>query len=99
MVFDGRDLPDDWATPAEYLRLVVEINSPSNPDDDWRLKMDAYAASGIPHYWIVDAEARVTLLTLGVDVDGRPAYHVSTPKRPTVDELIATAELPADVAL
>jgi Uma2 family endonuclease len=99
MVFDGRELPDDWATPAEYLRLVIEINSPSNPDNDWRVKMSAYATSGIPHYWIVDADERVAMLTLGVDVDGAPAYHQLSEQRPTVDELTASRALPDGVRL
>ncbi len=99
MVFDDRPLPEDWATPAEYVRLVIEINSPSNPDNDWRLKMGACAASGIPHYWIVDQDLRVTMLTLGVDVDGRPAYHLADRDRPTVDDLTGTGELPPGITL
>jgi len=99
MVFDDRDLPDDWATPAEYRRLVIEINSPGNPDNDWRVKMSAYAGSGIPHYWIVDADERIAMLTLGIDVDGAPAYHQLSKQRPTVDELTASAALPEGVRL
>jgi Uma2 family endonuclease len=45
--------------------LVVEVSSPSTASHDRRTKMDAYAAAGIPEYWIADPYAQtVELLRL-----------------------------------
>ena len=45
--------------------IVIEIVSPGNPDNDYVRKIQAYAAIGIPEYWIVDPRHRiVTLLQL-----------------------------------
>ena len=49
----GRELD-----PGDVL-LVVEVLSPSNRGQDLVLKRPAYAAMGIPDYWIVDPMARV----------------------------------------
>ncbi len=38
--------------------LVVEVLSPSTRAQDRTVKSRRYAALGIPHYWIVDPEAR-----------------------------------------
>lgn len=38
--------------------LIVEILSPSTVQYDRRLKAERYASFGVPHYWIVDPEAR-----------------------------------------
>ncbi len=56
--------------PAEAVRLIVEVTSPSNRRNDTVLKLDRYARAGIPHYWIVDPD-RVTVYELAGD-----AYRV-----------------------
>ena len=38
--------------------LVVEVLSPSSRTQDRTVKACRYAALGIPHYWIVDLDAR-----------------------------------------
>jgi Uma2 family endonuclease len=38
--------------------LLVEILSPSTASRDRTLKLNLYAQAGVPHYWIVDPEAR-----------------------------------------
>lgn len=38
--------------------LVVEALSPSTEARDRGIKMRRYAAAGVPHYWILDPEAR-----------------------------------------
>jgi Uma2 family endonuclease len=38
--------------------LVVEILSPSTRKRDLGVKRDAYAARGVPHYWVVDPVAK-----------------------------------------
>lgn len=38
--------------------LVVEILSPSTRSQDRNVKAQRYATLGVPHYWIVDPEAR-----------------------------------------
>ncbi len=39
--------------------LLVEILSPSNPEQDRERKWKLYAAAGVREYWIVDPEARL----------------------------------------
>jgi Uma2 family endonuclease len=54
-------------TPSDA-RLVVEVLSPSNAGHDLMLKRHAYAAAGIPLYWIVDEDQRIlTVLSLATD--------------------------------
>ncbi|WP_017660048.1 Uma2 family endonuclease [Baaleninema simplex] len=56
-----RNLPS--AILEEPPRLVVEIVSPGNPEEDYRYKRSEYAALQIPEYWIVDAIAsKITVL-------------------------------------
>lgn len=38
--------------------LVIEILSPSTAGRDRTLKLNKYASSGVPHYWILDPFAR-----------------------------------------
>ena len=48
--------------------LVVEVLSPSTRRRDRGEKRDIYAAFGVPHYWLVDAdERRATVLRLAGD--------------------------------
>jgi Uma2 family endonuclease len=54
-----------YLLPPDVL-LAVEVMSPSNPDNDLVLKRHAYAAAGIPQYWLVDQKAR-TLTVLRLD--------------------------------
>jgi len=45
--------------------IVIEIVSPGNPENDYVRKVTAYAAIGIPEYWIVDSRHRtITFLEL-----------------------------------
>jgi len=39
--------------------LIIEILSPSTARTDRTTKLQLYARHGVPHYWIVDPEARV----------------------------------------
>lgn len=55
----------DYLDQADLV-LAVEVLSPSNPGNDLVLKRHYYAAGGIPHYWIVDPEAR-TLTVFALD--------------------------------
>ncbi|KUF16266.1 Uma2 family endonuclease [Streptomyces silvensis] len=45
------------AVDASQVLAVVEIVSPSNPENDYREKMSEYPAMGIGHYMIVDPRA------------------------------------------
>jgi len=48
--------------------LVVEVLSPSTASRDRGLKLRRYAASGVPHYWILDTEGpRIEERVLGED--------------------------------
>lgn len=96
MVFDGRELPEDWATPAQFVLLAIEVVSTSNPGNDRRTKIIEYAASGIPYYWIVDGSV-VTMMRSTVAGD---AYEPSGPgHRVLLDDLLAGTTLPAGVDL
>jgi Uma2 family endonuclease len=63
-IFDrpmGEIVDDESIFPV----IVIEIVSPGNPNNDYVRKVGAYAALGIPEYWIVDPRNRaITLLTL-----------------------------------
>ena len=41
------------------LLLAIEVASPSNPMLDYQVKRALYLTSGVPEYWIVNADARV----------------------------------------
>ncbi|MGH3589374.1 MAG: Uma2 family endonuclease, partial [Pseudonocardia sp.] len=47
---------------ASELRLVVEVVSPGSVRTDHVQKRSEYADAGIPHYWILDTTAPVSLL-------------------------------------
>ncbi len=38
--------------------LVIEVVSPASVEQDREIKMQVYARHGVPHYWIVDPDAR-----------------------------------------
>ena len=42
--------------------LIVEVLSPSNPEQDLEVKRDAYARAGVPEYWVVRPAERDLLL-------------------------------------
>ncbi len=61
-----RAVPDLVVIASEYVGdqrlegpalLVVEVISPRTKKRDFGFKKDAYAASGVQHYWVVDAKA------------------------------------------
>jgi Uma2 family endonuclease len=60
--------------PSDLL-LAVEVVSPSNPGNDLVLKRHAYAAAGVPEYWIVDGRDR-TLRVLRLVAPGKFADDV-----------------------
>jgi len=66
--------------------LIVEITEPATYDHDRGIKARRYAATGIPHYWIVDAlEKTIEERVLGVDGYGPPTvYGVGDVFRPAL---------------
>jgi Uma2 family endonuclease len=66
--------------------LVVEILSPSTRTRDRGIKLRAYAAAEVPHYWIADPRARtVEERVLGKDGYGPPTiYRVGETFQPTL---------------
>lgn len=60
-VIDGLDLSARRAVRVPT--LAIEVVSESDPVRDLSVKRDEYARAGIPHYWILDPEAK-TALTL-----------------------------------
>ncbi|MFJ8041894.1 Uma2 family endonuclease [Kitasatospora sp. NPDC096147] len=62
-------------TPAHYAALVVEVVSPTNPENDWHGKVRDYPSMGIPTYLIVDPRDKQVTLLSGL-ASGR--YHLRT---------------------
>ncbi|MBM4346217.1 MAG: Uma2 family endonuclease [Deltaproteobacteria bacterium] len=61
------ELPDDWPLDVRP-DWVCEVLSPGTARYDRSTKAQLYAASGIPHYWIVDPSERlVEVLELSGD--------------------------------
>lgn len=59
--FDRVDRDGGLLRAADAL-LVVEIVSPGSRRTDTLIKRGEYADAGIPHYWIIDVEAPVSLV-------------------------------------
>ncbi|MEV5839971.1 Uma2 family endonuclease [Nocardia sp. NPDC052112] len=51
---------------ASNVVVVVEIVSPGSRRMDYHTKRDEYADAGIPHYWIIDSTAPMSLLALSL---------------------------------
>ncbi len=68
---DAEQRTDILLDPADVL-LVVEVLSPGTRGRDLVLKRSRCAASGIPHYWILEREAR-RLTVLGLK-SGQTGY-------------------------
>jgi Uma2 family endonuclease len=49
--------------------LIVEVLSPSNPEQDTDIKRGAYARAGVPEYWIVRPQSRDVLVCWQPDAD------------------------------
>ena len=54
----GRVPPRDAKNVTVAPDLVVEVVSPASVEQDREIKMQVYARHGVPHYWIVDPDAR-----------------------------------------
>src|SRR4051812_26200393 len=48
---------------ASEVVLTVEVVSPDSRRNDYKIKRAEYSDAGIPHYWIVDVDAPVSLAT------------------------------------
>jgi Uma2 family endonuclease len=60
---------------------LIEVQSPSNPNYDSRIKLEAYARAGVPEYWIVRPATRDVLVNTRPDTT-RGVYgeaHVAGP--------------------
>lgn len=58
----------DGPIPAPSVKLVVEV-SDSTLGDDLGEKLEEYAASGLPEYWVADVKGR--LILRHADISGR----------------------------
>jgi Uma2 family endonuclease len=75
--------------------LIVEILSPSNPEQDTTIKRAAYARAGLPEYWIVRPATRDVLVCWQPDLalgDFAHSHLVAT------DSELVAATLPARLA-
>jgi Uma2 family endonuclease len=66
--------------------LIVEITEPATSDRDRGIKLGRYAATRVPHYWVVDAlEKSVEERVLAADGYGPPTiYRVGDVFQPTL---------------
>jgi Uma2 family endonuclease len=66
--------------------LIIEITEPATSDRDRGIKLQRYAATGLPHYWIIDAlEKTIEERTLGIDGYGPPSiYRLGDTFRPAI---------------
>jgi Uma2 family endonuclease len=72
------DQPDAAVIANETLFpiIVIEVVSPSNPENDYIRKVEAYASLRIPEYWIVDpGNRKIIYLAL-------PLHPSSSPYQP-----------------
>jgi Uma2 family endonuclease len=61
--------------------LLIEVLSPSNPNQDTKVKRGAYARAGVPEYWIVRPASRDTLVCSQPDAalgDYAQVQHVAS---------------------
>jgi Uma2 family endonuclease len=49
--------------------LIAEVVSPSNAEQDTKIKRSAYARAGVPEYWIIRPDVRNVLVCLRPDPD------------------------------
>ena len=65
VVVDRDAAPEgDNKLDPRFVRLAIEVVSPSSRSIDKVLKRDAYLRMGLPHYWIVTPQDRVTTYEL-----------------------------------
>jgi Uma2 family endonuclease len=77
--------------------LAIEVESPSNPILDYQVKRELYLRSGVPEYWVVNAEARVVSRWRSAGEPGEVfsdsvTWHPSGMDAPLVIELAALFE-------
>lgn len=56
-LFDGKRPAYPYA--LSDLMLAIEVESPSNPELDYRVKRALYLKHGVPEYWVVNPTARI----------------------------------------
>ena len=74
--------------------LVIEVVSPgkTNQERDYRFKRSEYAARGIPEYWVIDPEAKITVFTLETGFYEEAVYTGEMVVRSRFESLQLTAE-------
>jgi Uma2 family endonuclease len=70
------DQPPEAVVASDSLLpvIVIEIVSPGNPENDYVRKVSAYAAIGIPEYWIVDSRHN-TVIFLELSTVGKQSHY------------------------
>jgi Uma2 family endonuclease len=73
--------------------LIVEVLSPSNPEQDTEIKRSVYARAGLPEYWIVRPQTRDVLVCwqpepdLGIFTQVQRVASTSTLTSPTMPSI------------
>ena len=82
VVVDRDHAPEDEnKLDPRFVRLVIEVVSPSSRSIDEVLKRDAYARMGLLSYWIVKPQNRITAFEL------REGSYVETTAMTSADRL------------
>ncbi|MFB9905077.1 Uma2 family endonuclease [Allokutzneria oryzae] len=79
---------------ASEIILVVEVLSPDSHRTDSVFKRHDYADAGIPHYWIVDLQDRLSLVAYSLTM---PSGYLET--APVRGEFTATEPFPVRIDL
>lgn len=91
-------LTDGKRPPYPYdlsdLLLTIEVESPGNPELDYRVKRALYLTHGVPEYWVVNAVAQIVSRFRSVDDPGevfgqRITWHPAGMAEPLVIDLPA----------
>ena len=76
------------------LLLAIEVESPSNPELDYRVKRTLYLSNGIPEYWVVNPIAQIVSRFRSIEDPGevfsqRITWHPTGMRKPLAIDLPA----------
>lgn len=82
--------------PAVVVRLVIEVVSPGNANDDRMDKPGRYARAGIPHFWLVERDG---IMPVVHTYERDPLTEVYVPTGVHRERLRLSAPWPIDIEL
>lgn len=95
VVLADEDMATNGAVDARSALLVVEVVSPSNPENDYVAKVRDYPLMGVPHYLIVDPRDGTCVHHWGIDAGSyaNVVHYRFGDKVPLGDWIVDTGEL------